>query len=105
MPKKRSDGRYDEAWQGIRGLFIKMLKKCWDKLFGMKRLCKVLVFSVLIGSNPMLTQAQCSMCRAVLQSEEGQRTAEGINNGILYLMVIPYLLVGGVAYWIYRRRK
>ena len=37
--------------------------------------------------------AQCSMCRAVLQSEEAKETAKGINNGILYLMAIPYILV------------
>jgi hypothetical protein len=48
-------------------------------------------------------EAQCAMCRAVLESEEGQSTAKGINNGIIYLMVIPYLLVGGVAYFIYRK--
>jgi hypothetical protein len=41
-----------------------------------------------------LVYSQCSMCRAVLESEEGQVTAKGINNGILYLMAIPYLLVG-----------
>ena len=40
-----------------------------------------------------LVYSQCSMCRAVLESEEGQVTAKGINNGILYLMAIPYLLV------------
>ena len=44
------------------------------------------------------TYGQCSMCRAVLQSEEGQATAKGINNGILYLMAIPYLLVGIVGW-------
>ena len=33
------------------------------------------------------------MCRAILQSEEAKETAEGINNGILYLMAIPYILV------------
>ncbi|MDC3181421.1 hypothetical protein OAT17_00460 [Flavobacteriaceae bacterium] len=48
-------------------------------------------------------EAQCAMCRAVLESEDGQSTAKGINNGIIYLMVIPYLLVGGVAYFIYHK--
>ena len=38
------------------------------------------------------------MCRAVLESEEGQTTAKGINNGILYLMAIPYLLVGFIGW-------
>lgn len=49
--------------------------------------------------------AQCAMCRAVLESEEGQKTAEGINNGIVYLMLIPYLLVGGLGYFLYRQYK
>ena len=50
-------------------------------------------------------EAQCAMCRAVLESEEGNATAKGVNNGIVYLMVFPYLLVGGLAYAIYRSRK
>ncbi|WP_034042909.1 membrane protein [Wocania ichthyoenteri] len=49
------------------------------------------------------TNAQCAMCRAVLESEEGQATAEGINDGIVYLMAIPYILVGGIAYFIYKK--
>ncbi len=47
------------------------------------------------------SNAQCAMCRAVLESEEGQTAAEGINNGIMYLMAIPYILVAGMAYFIY----
>ncbi|MCK8522428.1 hypothetical protein M0D21_12660 [Aquimarina sp. D1M17] len=49
--------------------------------------------------------AQCSMCRAVLESEEGQETAKGINNGIVYLMIIPYVLIGTVGYFIYKNKK
>ena len=48
---------------------------------------------------------QCSMCRAVLQSEEGQATAKGINNGILYLMAIPYLFVGIVGWKVFQILK
>ena len=47
-------------------------------------------------------EAQCSMCRAVLESEEGQATAKGINDGIVYLMAMPYLLVAGVGFVVYR---
>lgn len=43
------------------------------------------------------------MCRAVLESGEGQSLAEGINDGIVYLMAIPYILVGGIGYLIYRK--
>lgn len=47
------------------------------------------------------TNAQCAMCRAVLESEEGQSTAQGVNDGIVYLMAIPYILVGGIGFLIY----
>lgn len=49
--------------------------------------------------------AQCSMCRAVLESEVGQSTAKGVNNGIVYLMLIPYILIGGLAFFLYRYLK
>ncbi|OYX24054.1 MAG: hypothetical protein B7Z06_09360 [Flavobacteriales bacterium 32-35-8] len=49
------------------------------------------------------TNAQCAMCRAVLESEEGQTAAQGINDGIVYLMAIPYILVAGISYFIYRK--
>jgi len=49
------------------------------------------------------TNAQCAMCRAVLESEESQSAAEGINDGILFLMAVPYILVGTLAYFIYRK--
>ncbi|WP_296382930.1 hypothetical protein [Winogradskyella sp.] len=49
------------------------------------------------------TNAQCAMCRAVLESEESQSTAEGINDGILFLMAVPYILVAAIGYFIYRK--
>ena len=48
--------------------------------------------------------AQCAMCRAVLETEDGGKKAEAVNDGIVYLMMFPYLLVGIVAYAIYRLR-
>ena len=47
------------------------------------------------------SNAQCAMCRAVLESEEGQGLAKGVNDGIIYLMAIPYILVFGVGYFVY----
>mgnify|MGYP001163775718 FL=1 len=49
--------------------------------------------------------AQCSMCRAVLESADAQETAKGINNGIIYLMAIPYILVAFVGYRIFKILK
>ncbi|MFD0989269.1 hypothetical protein ACFQ1R_04125 [Mariniflexile jejuense] len=51
------------------------------------------------------TNAQCAMCRAVLESEETQTVAEGINDGIVYLMAIPYILIGGIGFFIYKKYK
>lgn len=53
----------------------------------------------------MLSEAQCAMCRAVLESEEGSATAKGINNGIVYLMAVPYVLVGVLFFFVYRKMK
>tara|TARA_B100001094_G_scaffold291761_1_gene310410 strand:- start:166 stop:351 length:186 start_codon:yes stop_codon:yes gene_type:complete len=50
-------------------------------------------------------QAQCAMCRAILESEAGQTTAKGVNDGIVYLMLIPYILMGGLALITYRYLK
>ena len=49
--------------------------------------------------------AQCAMCRAALTSEGNAVKAQAVNDGIVYLMVIPYVLVGGIGYYIYRMRK
>lgn len=50
-------------------------------------------------------QAQCAMCRAALESSNGSIKGEAVNNGIVYLMIFPYLLVGVVGYAVYRLRK
>ncbi len=51
---------------------------------------------------PIASQAQCAMCRASLESEGNTAKAEAVNDGIVYLMVIPYILVGVVAIVVYR---
>lgn len=48
---------------------------------------------------------QCAMCRAVLESDASGQAAKGINNGIVYLMIFPYLLVGVVGYAVYKIRR
>lgn len=48
------------------------------------------------------TSAQCAMCRAAVESEGNGVKTEAINDGIVYLMVIPYLLAAGIGYAVYR---
>ena len=63
-----------------------------------KFICFFLIFLILSAD---IAFAQCSMCRAVLNSSEAQETAKGINNGILFLMSIPYLLLVFVGWKVY----
>tara|TARA_R110000868_G_C10369767_1_gene718246 strand:+ start:48 stop:266 length:219 start_codon:yes stop_codon:yes gene_type:complete len=62
-----------------------------------------LVFIFLLM--PLISDAQCAMCRAVLESEDGSATAKGINDGIVYLMAVPYVLVGALFYFVYRKMR
>lgn len=59
----------------------------------------VLLFSLFFS---LYSYPQCAMCRAALQGEEAQAKAEGINNGIVFLMVIPYVLVAAAGFAIYK---
>ena len=66
-----------------------------------KLITSALVFLVSIFFS-LSTNAQCAMCRAALESEGNQAKAKGINDGIVYLMVIPYILVGLVFFAVYK---
>lgn len=48
--------------------------------------------------------SQCAMCKAVVETGDISM-AEGVNNGISYLMVFPYLLIGILFFTLYRYRK
>ncbi len=74
-------------------------------MYRMMNVKNILIIFLVLFLIPDFAEAQCSMCRAVLESEADQSTAKGINDGILYLMIFPYLLIGGVGYFIYRSRK
>lgn len=66
---------------------------------------KKIGFLLFLGFLPLVSEAQCAMCRAVLESGDNNAVAEGINNGIVYLMAIPYILVGVIFYIVYRKMR
>lgn len=50
-------------------------------------------------------EAQCSMCKAVLESnmQSGEEAVgKGINSGIVYIMFVPYILLGAIGYFMYK---
>ena len=52
--------------------------------------------------------AQCAMCRATVESNVSSQNGagKGLNTGILYLMTIPYILIGSLGYfWYVSSRK
>lgn len=61
----------------------------------MKKIAFVLVITLVLILLPNILEAQCAMCKATVESSQGQTNsvAGGINQGILYLMAVPYLLI------------
>lgn len=68
-----------------------------------KKKIRLLLFLGLIIT-PYQLRAQCAMCKAVVENGN-QSMAEGINSGITYLMIFPYLLVGIIVFFMYRYKK
>ena len=54
-------------------------------------------------------KSQCAMCKAVVESnlESGDDIGSGLNDGILYLMSAPYLVVllFGIFYFLQKRKQ
>lgn len=66
----------------------------------------ILVIAFIFIQNTTAS-AQCPMCRTGLESnlKNGGTMGRGINTGIMMLLVMPYLLVGGIAYiWIKNKK-
>lgn len=61
-----------------------------------------LKYLVLLFFSTHFVNAQCAMCKAVVESGDNS-LAKGINSGILYLMAMPYLLLFVGAYVYYKR--
>ena len=61
----------------------------------MKKNYFILFILLVLLLLPNITDAQCAMCKASVESSQGQKNsvAGGINQGIFYLMAVPYLLL------------
>jgi hypothetical protein len=70
------------------------------------RVALILVVVLLVISPDLM--AQCAMCRGTVEStvSDGRSViASELNFGILYLLVIPYLIVATIGYLWYRNSK
>lgn len=74
----------------------------------MKKTVIYLFIIVLSISFSPQAKAQCSMCtiNAEQGTKNGNTQGKGLNNGIIYLLAIPYLLIAGMGIiWYTNYRK
>lgn len=68
--------------------------------------CSLLVAGLLCADNSF---AQCPMCKMSAESnlKNGGSAGKGLNAGILYMLALPYTLVGtvGFIWWRNNRRR
>ena len=76
------------------------------KVFG-----RILLMVVILSFSLLFTEdasAQCAMCRASVAnsiSDGGQLFGAGLNKGILYLMLMPYIVISIIGYAWYKNSK
>jgi hypothetical protein len=66
------------------------------------------LLSILLVLISIAAEAQCAMCRTQLEnnvSNGDPGIAAGINTGILYLLVMPYLAIAALAWFWYKSSK
>ena len=71
----------------------------------MKKSLVVFLFILFFAAVQNEGLAQCAMCRAALEGEGNLTKAEAVNDGIVYLMIIPYVLVATIGVIIYKMNK
>lgn len=75
----------------------------------MKKAIAVIFIIIVCGLlQPTYMMAQCAMCRASVEthiSTGEDRIGLGLNTGILYLMVTPYLVLTVIGYLWYRQSR
>jgi hypothetical protein len=74
----------------------------------MKRFAIIFGMVILFALNTGEVLAQCAMCRGTVESSMGNgrnNVGVGLNTGIVYLFVMPYILVAVIGYLWYRSSK
>jgi len=71
----------------------------------MKKLVVFFILMILFLNIDLV--AQCPMCKMAAESnlKNGGSAGKGLNAGILYMLITPYLLVGGLAFWWFKNKK
>jgi hypothetical protein len=73
----------------------------------MKNFAKHFLVSALLFLVSIAMTAQCAMCKATAESATenvDKGIGEGLNAGIVYLMLVPYVLLATVALVFFRKK-
>ncbi|MCP4437721.1 MAG: hypothetical protein GY810_02150 [Aureispira sp.] len=78
------------------------MKKGWIKILAIG----VIVILLLVLDSAWV-EAQCPMCKMSAEAdlENGGTAGRGLNKGIIYLLVFPYILMGGLGFLWWRHSK
>jgi hypothetical protein len=68
-----------------------------------KKITIIFLFLVMVVFTNIVN-AQCSICTKTAQ-QLGEKPAQGLNSGILYLMFTPFILVGVIGYRWWKNNK
>ena len=73
----------------------------------MKKIALSVVIIFIVTSLNIDLLAQCPMCRMAAESnlENGGTAGKGLNTGILYIFVMPYLIIGTIGFLWFKNRK
>ncbi|MBP9151357.1 MAG: hypothetical protein KBF73_03660 [Flavobacteriales bacterium] len=73
-----------------------------------KGIALIILIGLALLVLPEYADAQCSMCRATTSSnqlsDDAFTVGNGLNNGIVYLMFIPYIMAGIFLYAFYGKQ-
>jgi len=73
----------------------------------MKKYLPVIVMVFLLVVANLSGYAQCAMCTGQVETatNAGSSVALGINKGVLYIFMMPYLIMGTLGYFWWKGRK
>lgn len=65
------------------------------------------VLSLTLLAMPSISSAQCAMCslNAENSTQDGNTQGKGLNDGILFLLAMPFMIAAGVGFLWYKKYR
>jgi hypothetical protein len=72
-----------------------------------KPIITLILICIAFIASEQTVQAQCAMCKAVAESNienHSNNVGQSLNTGILYLMTIPYIIIGSIFFFSFKKQ-